>query len=285
MLAIRSRLVSRPTHLLQCRCNHRYSWFAHPKSLVHIQLLSVASISQWTVLAEDQRALANLFVSGSGDRFSGIEWQPDANGCPIFPGAAATFSMRVHERVDAGDHLIMIGEVEAYECTGKAGLGYSNEGFFSLGLERRAADVPRSSDVTVGAIVAFKDKVLLLRTGDKWYPPQVESAGRRGSLTAIRYYLAAAGIEADFGPVYTVFDSQSDAAVFTYYRASVDSPPPAAFGELVPVDDLTSLNYRSDAIGDMMRRYAVEYRQGVFRLHVDEELQGDAHLIGEDITL
>jgi flavin reductase (DIM6/NTAB) family NADH-FMN oxidoreductase RutF len=238
-----------------------------------------------TVLAEDQRALANLFVSGSGDRFSGIEWQPDANGCPIFPGAAATFSMRVHERVDAGDHLILIGEVETYECSGKVGLGYSSEGYFSLGLERRAADVPRSSDVTAGAIVAFEDKVLLLRAGDQWYPPQIESTGRRGSLTAIRSYLAEAGIAANFGPVYTVFDNQSDGVVFTYYRASIDSPPSVEFGELVAVDDLASLNYRSEAIAAMMHRYAVEFRQGVFRLYVGDELQGVVQTTGEDTVV
>ncbi len=235
-----------------------------------------------TVLAEDQRAIASRFAGASKDRFDDIDWFPDAAGCPNLKGAAATFSLRTHKRVEAGDHLVLIGEVESFDCTGKAGLGYSSEGYFSLGLERRAVDIPRSSQVTVGAVVSFGDQVLLQRSGDQWHPPQIATAERRGSLAAIRGHLADAGIEANFGPVYSVFDQQSDDAVFTYYRASVDSAPPAGFGELVPVNTLDSLDYTSTEVGDMMRRYAVEYPLGVFRVYVGDESKTDKGQSGED---
>ena len=76
-----------------------------------------------SVLADDQRAIANRFVTGKGDRFAEQDWQSDDNDCPVFDSAAAAFSLRVHERVDAGDHLILIGEITDYSSSGKPGAG------------------------------------------------------------------------------------------------------------------------------------------------------------------
>lgn len=234
-----------------------------------------------SVLAEDQRAIANVFASDSSDRFARIGWQEDASGCPILNGAAATFSLRVHERVDAGDHMVLLGEVEAFEYAGKAGLGYSNDGYFSLGLERRATDVPRSSEVTVGAIVSFGDQVLLTKTEGQWHPPQVTTVERRGLLDAIRNHLDSAEVEVRFGPVYSVFDHQSNGRVSTYYRANAVTAPARAAGELIAVDKLKTLAYVDGAVKDMMCRFALEYRQGAFGLYVGDETEGDVHMMTE----
>ncbi|MCX4775936.1 flavin reductase family protein [Streptomyces sp. NBC_01264] len=59
------------------------------------------------VLGRDQRELAELFGSETGDRtdkFARAEWVPSADGSPLLTGAPAWFVGRIEARVDGGDH-------------------------------------------------------------------------------------------------------------------------------------------------------------------------------------
>ncbi|NMM43317.1 flavin reductase family protein [Rhodospirillaceae bacterium KN72] len=66
------------------------------------------------VLAEDQRDIADRFASFRGDRFAMAGWTPDDRGIPILDGVAAHFSCAVHDRYPAGDHMILLGRVDAW---------------------------------------------------------------------------------------------------------------------------------------------------------------------------
>lgn len=63
------------------------------------------------VLAADQEGVCRQLASKAPDKFDGIEWTTDANGCPLIAGAAATISCRLYSRTDAGDHEFVLGEV------------------------------------------------------------------------------------------------------------------------------------------------------------------------------
>jgi flavin reductase (DIM6/NTAB) family NADH-FMN oxidoreductase RutF len=67
------------------------------------------------VLAEDQSDLCTRFGSSRGRRFDELEWETSAWGCPAFRDVL----LRVHaDVVDvhvAGDHDVVIGEVQAIE--------------------------------------------------------------------------------------------------------------------------------------------------------------------------
>ena len=69
------------------------------------------------VLAEDQQDLSRRFADRrrppDATMFIGIEVRLGSTGCPILPGAAASFDCRVHRLVDAGDHFVVLGEVVA----------------------------------------------------------------------------------------------------------------------------------------------------------------------------
>lgn len=62
-----------------------------------------------TVLADDQEALSVTFAErgGIGDVPHEI-WE---TGAPILTGGLAAFDTRVAQRIDAGDHLILVGHV------------------------------------------------------------------------------------------------------------------------------------------------------------------------------
>jgi flavin reductase (DIM6/NTAB) family NADH-FMN oxidoreductase RutF len=70
------------------------------------------------VLRRDQIHLAEAFGTRSGrdeDKLSGIAWHPAASGAPILADAVAWLECRLHQRVRAGDHEIVLARPVAGE--------------------------------------------------------------------------------------------------------------------------------------------------------------------------
>lgn len=65
------------------------------------------------VLACHHKDLALQFAQRGIDRFAGVAWQPNAHGVPLLEEALATFECRARSQYPEGDHLIMVGEVQA----------------------------------------------------------------------------------------------------------------------------------------------------------------------------
>ncbi|HXX31863.1 MAG TPA: flavin reductase family protein [Myxococcaceae bacterium] len=59
---------------------------------------------------------------------------PDAAGVPLLHGTAGAFSARVRDRIDAGDHLLVIGEVTAvHHGETQRTLVYQHRGYARVG--------------------------------------------------------------------------------------------------------------------------------------------------------
>ncbi len=88
------------------------------------------------ILAADQEALAMRFASRDQDRFAGLDTAADMGGVPLIPGALACLQCRVHQQVEAGDHIIFIGWVStvttATNATTQPALGYHRRRFLTL---------------------------------------------------------------------------------------------------------------------------------------------------------
>ncbi|MBY6083895.1 flavin reductase family protein [Ruegeria arenilitoris] len=63
------------------------------------------------VVAEDQQDLALRFARNGLD-FSHADWSPDHKGRPQLSQCLARFDCTLSARHEAGDHLILVGEVE-----------------------------------------------------------------------------------------------------------------------------------------------------------------------------
>lgn len=231
-----------------------------------------------SVLAEAQREVADIFAGGTADRFTKVAWRADDWGCPLIERATAAFSCAVRQRVEAGDHVILIGEIKDFAASGAAGLGYLNGGYFSLELERRAAEMRRPSrPVTVGAIIEYNDQVLIADTPAGRCPPQTQAGDKTDSLTALRTMIARAGLNVQFGPAYSIFENNSGEH-YTYYRGVAADGESGGLGRYLPVAALATVRYTSEALADMLRRYVRERQSGNFGLYVGDEQKGDVHL-------
>lgn len=70
------------------------------------------------VLAADQQTLCAQFASRSHDKFAGVEAWPTGRGGWVLEGALAWVDCSWHQTIDAGDHDIVLGQVEALEVSG-----------------------------------------------------------------------------------------------------------------------------------------------------------------------
>ncbi|VBA39560.1 FMN reductase (NADH) NtaB [Mycobacterium attenuatum] len=76
------------------------------------------------VLARDQAGLARRFASKVEDRFAGVEFGTDADGCPVLAGAAAWISGFIDRIYDAGDHVILLIRAGSVHRSGSLPLLY-----------------------------------------------------------------------------------------------------------------------------------------------------------------
>ena len=257
-----------PPLLLVCPGNHLSSF----------EVFANARHFAVNILAEGQEQISNIFASSKDDRFAQIAWQGDENDCPLIEGAAAQFSCSVHQSVEAGDHIVLIGQITAFHNASKQGLGYCRDGYFSLSQERRS-EVPASKDTKImaAALVEHEGKLCVLRQADGHHLPSVDVADRAGARTAMKNQLAKLNINAELGPVYSVFDDIENAVHVTVFRARMDATSEPSGFELWPISSSSLTQLQAPANSEMMRRYQQEYSNNQFGLYIGDAVRGEVH--------
>jgi flavin reductase (DIM6/NTAB) family NADH-FMN oxidoreductase RutF len=96
--------------------------WAAAKSSPSLEAFEAADRFAVNVLASDQHHLSRRFATSGGDKFEGVDVAaaPAAPGVhpPVLEGVVAHFACRTTQRVDAGDHVVFLGEVESFEAPG-----------------------------------------------------------------------------------------------------------------------------------------------------------------------
>ncbi|MCB1342740.1 MAG: flavin reductase family protein [Pseudooceanicola sp.] len=227
-----------------------------------------------SILAEGQEDVSTTFASFKGDRFATTRWTPDAHGIPLIGGAIAHFSCRTHTRVEAGDHLLLLGEVDSFTHDDRPGLGYLSGRYFSLGLEQAARDPGRIN--ICGAIVEHGAHVLLEPTPTGYRLPHVQLTERRGLRASLSAALAARGLHAHLGQVYSVYNDARTNTHFAWLLGSCTGPVPAGL-EAVPTTTLAAQKYTDLSTATMLARFATEAASRDFTLYLGDTETGDIH--------
>lgn len=85
--------------------------FCPSKSLAGYEAYKHANYFSVSILREDQLATAERFARPGPDKWGGVDCQLTENGVPMLSVALAGFECRSYARHEAGDHLIVLGEV------------------------------------------------------------------------------------------------------------------------------------------------------------------------------
>lgn len=67
------------------------------------------------MLRRDQAALSAQLASRIGDRFAGVNWTQSPGGAPIIGKAVGWLDCVVYDQIDAGDHVLTLGQVRAFD--------------------------------------------------------------------------------------------------------------------------------------------------------------------------
>ena len=77
------------------------------------QVLRGAESFAVNVLHAAQRSVSSSFSAKGIDRFSQVEWQIGAFGAPVIASTLGVFECHRHAVHEAGDHFILLGEVQS----------------------------------------------------------------------------------------------------------------------------------------------------------------------------
>ncbi|RFU84059.1 flavin reductase [Streptomyces triticagri] len=82
-------------------------------------VISTAEYVGVHVLGEHQRELAGTFATSGADRFAApTRWHEGPEGVPVLEGVVAWLVCRIVARVPAGDHRLVVAEVEVGDPSG-----------------------------------------------------------------------------------------------------------------------------------------------------------------------
>ncbi|WP_271270470.1 flavin reductase [Aliamphritea hakodatensis] len=222
------------------------------------------------VLTEAQKDVSNLFASKATDKFDHVETRPGVTGAPIIDDALSWFDCTLHDQVEAGDHLILIGEVKDFASRQATPLGYGGGNYITFGLEQTA--VKAGNNTQFGCVLGHENKVLLIRDEESngWTIPLVQAEpGQSEVLSRLPGLLKQIGAEAEISFLYSVYETL-DHKTHIVYRGQLTQPELSGSkttARLFTADELPWDQLCFPQLNAMLRRYfrdCVNDRFGIY---------------------
>lgn len=236
------------------------------------------------VLAEKQRDLSAHFARKGADKFAGAKWQLTRNGSPVFENVLGWLDCRVHQKLEVGDHLILIGQVEDLGGCNDIPLGYFRGQYVSLGTAEEMKASSRQRAV-LGCLATYGEQILLSRKkgSRQWGLPLTSDtmAGARGRAALLSQF-EAFGAPLDLNFLYSVWEWEEHQAVYLFYRGVLRQAPSEGRDQAIearlfhaheiPWDDIDA-----DLFHGMLRRFLREREAERFGIFAE---LGDTSSIG-----
>ena len=231
------------------------------------------------ILAEDQKDVSNTFARPVEDRFAAVNWKKGPFGSPVFADVAAWFDCAMHELVDAGDHVILIGRIEAFENSGRTGLGYARGGYFTPALAEKSLLASADASLLLGAVAERDGQILLVEDGKGgWTLPFVEKAESDGMDALERHVQETTGLAIRTGLLYSVYEDTKTGRQHVVYRAGLGEGIPKS-GRLFAIEALPLTEIADTAVRELVRRYGAESTLGNFGVYFGNQDKGRVHAV------
>lgn len=230
------------------------------------------------VLADEQREVSGTFAGKASDKFSHVNWHHGVTGSPLIDGSLAWVDCRVYKRVEAGDHLILIGEVKDFHYTPANPLGYFRGAYLSSGLERDAIPSP-GQETFVGGILECDGKVLLIEDAQgNLSLPAGARLGPANDPKSLLGRLQTLQLDAAIGFLFAVFEHDDSGSLNVYYRGQIRRGPGDGAGvRLIALDEIPWERLPDSALRSMLGRYVNERLEDQFGVYVGDFEAGRVH--------
>jgi len=223
------------------------------------------------ILSDAQRDVSSTFAARGVDRFAAVGWQAGDLGDPILEGSAAWFECCMHDRVDAGDHIILIGRVNSYKHSTKTPLGYCRGTYISFQLEQDVI-AWRNRRTRVGVLLESEGHILLLATkGGKLTLPCGRALGSASEPETLHSNLSALGIVYDLDFLYSVYEEDKTDTLHVFYRGMAKAVPSRPDILCFAPEDIPIEKLQDETIRKLVRRYAKERLQLRYSVYAGKE--------------
>lgn len=224
------------------------------------------------ILSEAQIDVSNTFARPVDDRFAAVDWQDGPHGSPILDGVSAWVDCEMHKTVDAGDHIILIGEVKAFDHNSTPGLGYARGAYVTPAAEAEA--LKKRSDMAVSAVIKKDGKVLLVSDAHGHLTLPATDDVADGPHEALKRLIADVGVAAEPGFIYSVYDDAGLGRQHIAFLCSATGSD-SAKGVFTEITESTLVDIADPAVCTMLERFAEEHRIGNFGVYYGNEVDGD----------
>ena len=130
------------------------------------------------ILCKQQKHLSIRFAQRRTHKFLGIEWHRGLTGAPILPGASAWLECEPREFVDIGDHIILIGQVVAFEKSSLPPLAYFQGLYVCFSLLEDGIG-KRRERFQAAALIDDAGRLVIMRNDGRWRLPSGDMADGR----------------------------------------------------------------------------------------------------------
>jgi len=230
------------------------------------------------ILAEDQKALSNTFARPSEDRFANVNWQLSENNNPILKETAAWFDCTVYQRIEAGDHVLLLGEVKAFANSGKTGLGYARGAYFTPAQTENRLLEHRVGSTQIALVAERNGQLLLLKNNQGgWQLPALTKSQTQSTQQLPQRFSEQLGVSVQMGLLYSLYDDTQSNQQHIVYRATLGQG--SVNGTWFSVDNFPLTDINNTAERDILKRYAQESRLGNFGIYLGDQHQGQVHTL------
>jgi flavin-dependent trigonelline monooxygenase, reductase component len=236
------------------------------------EALTRASGFAINILSEHQMDVSNTFARPVDDRFAAVNWSKGPHGSPVFDGVSAWFDCSSHKTVDAGDHVILIGKVEAFEASPAPGLGYARGAYVTPAAEAEA--LSPSTNLVVSALIERSGEVLLVEDDAGGLVLPETRVGKDGASVALAQLIGETGLSAEPGFIYSVFENSERGHQHISFLCQAAEGTPKQ-GEFTELSTLAMQHIADPAVRTMLSRFARESRMGNYGVYFGDQASGN----------
>lgn len=223
------------------------------------------------ILHDEQKALSANFASKKTDKFEGVSFDSVNTGAPVLADCLTWFDCSTHQRIEAGDHIILIGRIQAFGTSPAAPLGFCRGRYAEIKDPLPPGWSP-ARGMIIAHLIESEGRVLLRALPDgRWTLPVANGRQRGGTLQ-----LADAGslaLKPDTTFLYSIFDvAETDPGYIVYRGRLADEAAGAALPpdhRFFGVGDIPFDAIAERDIAAVLRRYVHERAENRFGIYMD----------------
>jgi flavin reductase (DIM6/NTAB) family NADH-FMN oxidoreductase RutF len=222
------------------------------------------------ILSDGQRAISGTFASRKEDKFEGVELKSINTVNPVVEGVTAWLDCEAYQKLELGDHTVLVGRVLDFGSEDITPLGYFAGSYVSFDDERYASNLGSAKIAKVGAILRHENSILLLKHLDKLFLPTAPSLGEKTNAPGSLFHkLREANLDPRLDFIYSISHDPDSGDVHLYYRGGLAHPENMDHDRavLVPLDNIPWDRIPSSKYRMMLKRYvqeAEDTRYGIY---------------------